>query len=105
MKRFVSISRCGSRVALVLALSAPLFAQSEPSQPVWDYQPPQYDFVLKAAGLPDVSSNAAYTQETGFLSLPGRIRFLTYEKLGEWLTMEDAARAVADSLILEAAER
>ncbi len=93
------------RLALILALSAPLFAQSEPPQPVWDYQPPHYEFVLKAAGLPDVSPDAAYTEETGFLSLPGRIRFLTYDKLGEWLTIEEVTQAVADQLMIEAAER
>lgn len=93
------------KLAFILALNAPLRAQSEPTEAVWDYAPPSYEFVLKAAGLPDVSPNAAYTEEAGFLSLPGRIRYLTYEKLGEWIHFHEAAQAAADQRRFEAAER
>lgn len=90
---------------LIMAISLPLWGQSPPPEPTWDFQPPHYEIIVKAAGIPDIDPQEAHTERAGYLSLPGRLRYLTYAKLGEWLTVDEATRVVAERQQWEAADR
>ncbi len=50
--------------------------------------------VASAQQMPNVSNLKAFSAEANFMSLPGYLRYLTHQQTGQWLTYEEAARAV-----------
>ncbi len=43
---------------------------------------------------PNVASLKPFTAEADFMSLPGYLRYLTFQQTGQWLTREEATRIV-----------
>jgi len=43
---------------------------------------------------PSVSSVQAFSAESDHLSIPGYLRYLTYQQTGQWLTLDEAKRVV-----------
>jgi hypothetical protein len=47
-----------------------------------------------AAQYPQVANLDPFTMEAGYMSLPGYLRYLTYQQTGGWLTVTEADRIV-----------
>jgi hypothetical protein len=49
-----------------------------------------------AAEYPQVGGLQPFAAETNYMSLPGYLRWMVFEKEGVWLSMEEAKRIVAE---------
>ncbi|MBI4277652.1 MAG: hypothetical protein HY660_04270 [Armatimonadetes bacterium] len=47
-----------------------------------------------AQQYPQVASLTAFSPEANFMSLPGYLRLLVFQQIGNWITMEEATRVV-----------
>jgi len=73
--RTLMISMAGLAV-LMMALSGVAVAQTTTGQ------------------YPTVSNLKAFTIESNFMSLPGYLRYLMYQKTGQWMTYDEASHTV-----------
>jgi len=51
--------------------------------------------VASAQQYPRVINLSPFTAETSFMSLPGYFRYLNHQATGQWLTLAEATRLVA----------
>jgi hypothetical protein len=49
---------------------------------------------LPSGQYPNVSNLKAFSPEANFMSLPGYLRYLVYQKTGQWITYAEAGRVV-----------
>jgi hypothetical protein len=49
---------------------------------------------LPSGQYPNVASLKAFSPEADFMSLPGYLRYLMFQKTGQWMTYAEAARVV-----------
>jgi len=67
-----------------VALAGPALAQSAPQTPN-----------QSGTGVPNVSNLMPFTADCNYMSLPGYLRYVSYDQTGQWLTYEEAARMVS----------
>ena len=51
--------------------------------------------VASAQQYPNVSNLTPFTAETNFMSLPGYLRYVNHQATGEWISVAEATRIVA----------
>lgn len=50
--------------------------------------------VASAQQYPNVANLAPFTAEANYMSLPGYLRYVTYQTSTQWMTYEEASRIV-----------
>jgi hypothetical protein len=76
------MKRMGRKAAVVMA--AGVLASALAAMPAFAQQ------------YPNVATLEPFSAETNFMSLPGYLRWVTFQQTGEWLSMAEATRIVEE---------